>query len=336
MRYKICFFASVLIIICASTLYAKIVFTSRRGDDTNFHLYVMEDNGSNVRQLTRSEEGEDGNPNWFPNGRHILFERDFTRGKATGQNSKFYIVNVKSGEVGTFMENHPTDKFPVVSPNGDAIAFNSNRSGEWNIYVHSLKSGKLRQLTDNKAGEWTKYLDWSPDGTQIAYEHEGIDGDNIWIMDSDDGFPKKRLTLPKPPRFFIGAPRWSPSGRYIMFGEQERAADIISGPVAMRLIIFDFLTGHREEHRFPKETLISIPPCWMGDDRTALLALKEDYTDETSVYDIYRYDLDTRKLTNLTNYLLSNDHDPHWVEGPLTVFPLEKLTTRWAQLKQTD
>ncbi len=312
------------------------MFTSRRGGDTNFHVYVMEDNGRNVIQVTHSEFW-DSNPVWLPNGRQILFERDFTRGQAIGQESKFYILDVESGEADTFMDNHPTDKFPVVSPDGDAVAFNSNRSGEWNIYVQPLKkSGRLRQLTDNRDGEWTKYLDWSPDGTQIAYEHEGIDGDNIWIMDSHDGFPKKRLTFSKPPRFFIGAPRWSPSGRYIMYTEQERTPDIITAPVAKRLIILDVLTGHSEKHKFPKETLIAMQPSWMGDDRTVLLSLKEDYTDEASTYDIYRYDLDTRKLKNLTNYPQESDHDPHWIEDPLTVFPQEKLSTRWAQLKQTD
>ena len=336
MRDKLCLFTCILIILCVSTSYAKIAFTSRRGGDTNFQIYVMEDNGSNVRQITHSEFW-DGYPSWFPNGRQILFERDFTRGDGTSanENFKFYVVDVESGKADTFMDNHPTDKLPVVSPNGRYIAFNSTRSGKWNIYVQSLKSGRLRQLTDNRDGEWTKYLDWSPDGTQIAYEHEGIDGDNIWIMDSHDGFPKKRLTFSKPPRFFIGAPRWSPSGRYIMYTEQERTPDIITAPVAKRLIILDVHTGHSEEHKFPKETVISYT-CWMGDDRTVLLSMEEDYTDETVSDDIYRYDLDTRKLTNLTNYPQENDLEPHWIEGPLTVFPQEKLSTRWAQLKQTD
>lgn len=335
MRYKFCFLVNVLIIFCVSTCYAKIVFTSRRGGDTNFQIYVMEDNGSNVRQIEHSEFW-DSDPVWFPNGRQILFERDFTNGQAIGQNSKFYILDVNSGKADTFMENHPTDKFPIVSPDGDAIAFNSNRSGIWNIYVQPLKSGRLRQLTDNIRSEWTKSLDWSPDGRQIAYEHEGIEGDNIWVMDSDDGFPKKRLTYTKHPRFFIGAPRWSPSGRYILYTEQERTPDIITAPVAIKLMIIDTITGHIKGHRFPKETLIAMQPSWMKDDRTVLLSLKEDYTDETSTYDIYRYDLDTRKLTNLTNHPLSGDYDPHWIEGSLTVSPQQKLTTRWAKLKKTE
>ena len=65
----------------ATMVSAKIVFTSRRGGEPNFQLYVMEDYGSNVRQIEHSEFW-DSDPVWFPNGRQILFERDFTNGQA--------------------------------------------------------------------------------------------------------------------------------------------------------------------------------------------------------------------------------------------------------------
>ena len=32
--------------------HAKIVFDSKRNGDTNYHIYMMEDNGSNVQRIT--------------------------------------------------------------------------------------------------------------------------------------------------------------------------------------------------------------------------------------------------------------------------------------------
>lgn len=48
---------------------------------------------------------------------------------------------------------------------------------------------------------------------------------------------------------------------------------------------------------------------------------------------IYRYDLVSRRLTNLTNQP-GGDYGPHWISGALAVFPAGKMTTLWAQLKQ--
>ncbi|MDE0635898.1 MAG: hypothetical protein OXI43_08650 [Candidatus Poribacteria bacterium] len=56
---------------------AKIVFTSKRKDagDTAYHIYVMEDNGSNVRRIT-DPAFYDRHPHWFPDGKRVVFERD--------------------------------------------------------------------------------------------------------------------------------------------------------------------------------------------------------------------------------------------------------------------
>ena len=332
MKTKLCLFCLILLQLSVCILEAKIVFTSRRGDDPSLQLFVMEDDGSDVKQVSHSEYW-DGEPSWLPNGREVLFFRDFTSGERVGSNSTFLILDVETGEERTFMENHPTDQFPALSRDGSLLAFNSVRSGIWNIYVLDLASGNLRQLTDNIVSEWSKSMDLSPNGKQIAYHHEGAEGDNIWVMDADDGRPKKRLTQAKPIRFFRGTPHWSPSGRYIIYKEQERTHDIFTGAVAMRLFVIDTLTKRSEEHRFPGKTTISNRMCWMGDDRTVLLSLRADYTVEGTFSDIYRYDLDTRKLTNLTKHLSGSDYDPHWIAGPLSVFSAGKLSIRWGELK---
>ena len=47
------------------------------------------------------------------------------------------------------------------SPDGTQIAFNSDRSGDMNIYVHSLLDGSNRQITKGPGGDFQPQ--WSPD-----------------------------------------------------------------------------------------------------------------------------------------------------------------------------
>ena len=316
---------------------AKIVFCSKRNGDTDFHIYLMDDDGGNVERLT-DPAFYDTRPRWFPDGRRVLFQRDHSRGSGIGseQNSEFLILDLKTGKAETFMENHPTDSDPSVSPDGKYIAFNSERGGAADIYVLNLETGDLKQLTDigDRSG-WAYRTDWSPDGHQIAYELDvAPEGENIWLMNAN-GNRKRRFTpLPKGPNIlFRGAPYWSPSGKYIMYYEVERSPDLQQN-LSMSLIFQNLQTKLRRVHTFPKVSLVS-PGCWMGSDETVLLWMKADYTDPFSNYEIYRYEVRSRQLTNLTNQP-GSDYQPHWHAGPLSVSPVEKLTTLWGELKQTE
>ena len=314
--------------------HAKIVFCSKRNGDTDYHIYVMEDNGSNVRRIT-SPDFYDRHPRWFPDGKRILFSRDLTRGSGQRDN-EFYIIDADGRNERGFMENHPTDFHPVPSPDGKQIAFTSGRVDEWgDIYTYHLESGQLKQLTHNLNTDGaSNRMDWSPDGSKIAYEHDtAAEGSNVWIMNAD-GSRKRRLSPPANKLLNRGAPRWSPSGKYIMYDESE---GILNNGILTKLkeslVVQIVNTGAREVHKFSVKDLV-LTGSWMGNDQTVLLSIKKGGT-LTANYEIYRYDLVSRRLTNLTNQP-GGDYYPHWIRGDLAVFPAGKLTTLWGQLKQTD
>ena len=319
--------------------HAKIAFTTKREGETAFHIYVMEDNGSNLRRITPAVSW-DRTPRWFPDGKRILFVRDYSRGKGNVLNTEFFIIDETGFNERRFMINHPTDKRPVISPDGKQIAFNSNRSGNWDIYTLNLESGNLKQLTDNDfPSAWSYRMDWSPDGKQIAYQHDGEDDStwNIWIMDTD-GNRKRRLT-PNPDNGMMlrrGRPVWSPSGRQIMYTEHTYILNEkrVFMPNTTQLIFHNLNTGFRSIHDFPKFTGIAFL-SWMENDHNVLLSMNDNKIDPASNYDIYKYNIASRKLTNLTNHP-NNDYHPHWIEGYHAVSPQDKLTTQWGQLKETN
>jgi Tol biopolymer transport system component len=60
------------------------------------------------------------------------------------------------------------DFAPAWSPDGSRILFDSNRSGNLDIYSIGANGGGLMRLTDNVADDWQPA--WSPDGQRIAFQ----------------------------------------------------------------------------------------------------------------------------------------------------------------------
>ena len=333
------FVSLAIYLLCPLNSDAKIVFQAKLKHlgDTLYHIYAMEDDGSNLRRITDPNR-YDRVPKWFPDGKRIVFERDWGEGKwNTGDtmHREFFIIDAIGMNEHSFMDNDRKDTNPVVSPDGRSIAFDSDRSGDLEIYTFNLESGQLKQLTNRKLeGGFPQFHSWSPDSKQLVYLDSGRGtGDNIWIMNAD-GSRKERITPIHHGNTILVRvyPCWSPSGKYIMYYEAESKPDRI-GVAGRRLIIQNVSTGEHVVHNFP------IPEgkfgkfgglAWMGNDNTLLIA----YQEPEDVYNIYRYDLHSRKMTKLTDFPLGHAYFPDWVKGSLAVSPLDKVATQWGYLKQ--
>jgi tricorn protease len=72
------------------------------------------------------------------------------------------------GGVARAVTSHPAhDINPVFSPDGQHIAFSSNRHGSYDVFVTSARGGKPKRLTFDSAADMV--CGWSPDGRQILF-----------------------------------------------------------------------------------------------------------------------------------------------------------------------
>ncbi len=69
--------------------------------------------------------------------------------------------------------------YPQPSPDGRWIAFQSDRDGDFEIYVVNRQGGQLRQITDNAHRD--RLPAWSPDGTWIIYSAD-VRGDETFDL----------------------------------------------------------------------------------------------------------------------------------------------------------
>jgi eukaryotic-like serine/threonine-protein kinase len=111
------------------------------------------------------------------------------------------------------------DNYPVWSPDGKRIAFNSTRDGPANLYLTAADgSGTVERLT---ASEYSQYPgSWSPDGKFLAYTEEAHPhtGDDIWLLPlQGDRKPQPLLQTP----FDEWQPRFSPDGRWLAYASNE-------------------------------------------------------------------------------------------------------------------
>jgi serine/threonine protein kinase/WD40 repeat protein len=104
------------------------------------------------------------------------------------------------------------DASPAFSPDGHRIAFASNRSGRFEIYVCGGDGSNPVQLTSMKAPD-TGTPAWSPDGKQIAFDSRLEGHSDIFVINAEGGSPHRLTTEP----YDNELPSWSRDGHWIYF-----------------------------------------------------------------------------------------------------------------------
>ncbi|HQV32054.1 MAG TPA: DPP IV N-terminal domain-containing protein [Calditrichia bacterium] len=199
---------------------------------------------------------------------------------------------------------------PAISPNGDKIAFISDRRGYQNIYLMSAMDGEIiKTLVKGQRSasfEELKWLrpgiDFSPDGKYLVFAAKAGAGDALYTVDVKDG-DIKEFPLPELDGAFTA--NWSPDGKTIAFiGNKNNQSDIYT---------MDLET--REVTQLTDDIFTDDQPSWSPDGKQlAFVSDRKDYLDKKDVpadfdmskfdyaaRDVYILDVPTRKMTRITD-----------------------------------
>lgn len=161
--------------------------------------------------------GERGTPTLNPalksvSGKLVYFDRRFDSDE---ENGSFEVVSLN---IDTWIDTQLTsdlsdNTYPQASPDGKWVAFQSDRDGDFEIYVVNSVGGQLRKITNNDI--WDRLPAWSPDSEWIIYSSDkrGDGTFDIYRTRLDD--LETELVYSDGRR--NSHIRYSPDGRYIVF-----------------------------------------------------------------------------------------------------------------------
>ncbi len=100
------------------------------------------------------------------------------------QNLEEFALNGASAASGdVLMHGTSIDRQPIYTPDGEWIAFSSNRSGNLDLWARSRRTGEVRRLTDHPADDWDPAF--SRDGKQLIWTSRRGGNFEIWMAEQD-------------------------------------------------------------------------------------------------------------------------------------------------------
>ncbi len=213
-----------------------------------------------------------------------------------------WIAGLEGGEARRLTSTPAVESDPHFSPDGQWIAFTSNRSGTPMAYVVPVTGGEPRRLTWYPAPAFVR--GWTPDGKRVLYassrESAPVGYERLWTVSAEGG-PSERLPAP-----WGHDAAYAPDGRRIVVDGVTRW-DVewrhYRGGQNRPLTILDLAT--LDETRLPNERTIDIHPVWMGD---AVFFL----SDRDGVSNVWRYDVAREELAQVTRFAGT---DVKWLAG---------------------
>jgi|SRR5215213_7147313 len=164
----------------------KIVYVKESEEGNGNSLWLSDSDGKHPMILVKS--GINMKPSWLPDSKHIAW---FTiaPGKDDAKKGELKIFSTETLQSRPLFTDPEQVKYsnmmPVISPDGTQVAFVSNRTGHYRIWVSKLDGSDAKPISSAVQSDENLHLpieqkvpSWSPNGKWIAY-WEGVEMDHL-------------------------------------------------------------------------------------------------------------------------------------------------------------
>ena len=183
-----------------------ILATYDKGEHTN--ILLIDTNGGWPREVSKLI-GRDHSPEASPDGSKVVFAH---RPLHDLERTDIVLVNLIDNKASPLTDTSGhINRSPRWSPDGKKIAFTSNRTGFYELFILFLESDQEIQFT--KGGYDLDEISWSPDGTRILCTINRGGAIDLGIMHTEPGEWQNLRTA----YGFHARPQWLPGGKTITF-----------------------------------------------------------------------------------------------------------------------
>ena len=175
----------------------KILFSLSIANSIDANDIWLVDIATQKREKLTSMKHLQHNPAWSADEQHVVFLSG-----AGGQNHDIWVLDRKTKSVNQLTVGQLYHFDPACSIK-DEIAFSSNRTGDYEIWVCDLEGKNFEQITRSPGLD--AQPTWSPDGNKIAFVSNRSGRSAIWVVNRDGSNPRQ-LT---PGHMACRGPAWS-------------------------------------------------------------------------------------------------------------------------------
>ena len=185
---------------------------------------------------------------------------------------------------------------PAWSPDATRIAFASQRSSSFDVYVMNADGTGTRRLTSGKGND--SHPTWSPDGRRLVFDRDG----DIFAMNAD-GTDVTRISDVTAAE---GEPSWSPDGKWIAYVRRTPGT-------ASRELWLMRPDGSRRRALTARNATVATP-AWSPDSSRVVFASNEG----GEIYKLYTIGVDGKGLRSVAP-TASDNFEPSWSPDGQTI-----------------
>jgi tricorn protease len=139
------------------------------------YLYIMDPKSGTPRKIALQIPSDDWRlqDRWVNPSDYVQYVDIGNDGKSLVLDARGDVFRLALGDRDTIAKNLTgtpgvRERYPCISPDGKRVAYFSDQTGEYQIYLKDIASGSVSPLTENLS-RTSYHLRWSPDGTKLLF-----------------------------------------------------------------------------------------------------------------------------------------------------------------------